>query len=352
VAHDFNNLLTVINGYAEVLMMRVGPADSNYLSLDAIRTAGERAARLTQQLLAFSRKQMANWLPLDLNEVVREVEPMMQRLLREDIQLSTRLEPNLPRVLADSTQMHQVLLNLATNARDAMPNGGQLRISTGRHQLASGASLVVLEVADTGEGMTAEVRDKIFEPFFTTKPVGVGTGLGLSTVYGIVQQMQGEITVESEPEAGAVFRIFLPSTGAAPAPAEAERPEPAAARGQGVVLVVEDQEGVRQLTADVLREGGYTVLEAACGEEALEMSRSFAGRIDLLVTDLIMPGISGTELARRLLLDRPEVRVLATSGYSAELPQQPGEGRLDFEFLPKPFSPANLLERARKVLEG
>jgi PAS domain S-box-containing protein len=353
VAHDFNNLLTVINGYAEMLGQDLADNEPALAYARAIRKAGERAASLTQQLLTFGRKQIVAARVLDLNAIVSDAASLLRRLIGEDVLLSLELQPGLGRVRADPTQLEQVLLNLAVNARDAMPRGGRLVLATGDVELAARASevrpgaYVVLSVADTGHGMTEEVRRHLFEPFFTTKEVGKGSGLGLSTVYGIVKQAGGHIDVESQPGAGSTFRVYLPRV-AEPAPVPPHRPESAPAGG--TVLLAEDEDAVRALAREVLRSEGYTVLEAADGDAALRLARGHGGRIDLLVTDVVMPGLGGRQLAEGLLALTPAVRVLYLSGYTEDAVVREGVSCEEVHFLPKPFSPAALAQKVREVL--
>ena len=364
VAHDFNNLLTAIYGYSDLLLDGLAPGDPLREHALEIRRAGVRAAALTQQLLAFSRKQVLQPRVFHLNGVVRELESMLTRLMGEDIELRIQLAADLGHVCADPGQIEQVILNLAVNARDAMPRGGLLRIETwnAEHsgQLAlrvpegggagsgGGGPYVVLSIADDGVGMDAEALSHLFEPFFTTKPKGKGTGLGLSTVYGIVRQSGGHITVESAPGRGARFDVHLPRVDAAP---ESPPPPVAAAPGRGteVILLAEDDDTVRGLASAILSAHGYTVIAAADGVEALALLEAHPA-IDLLLTDVVMPRMSGAELARRACAARPGLRTLFASGYTGDAIAE----RLDpgVAFIQKPFSPASLLERVREVLDG
>jgi signal transduction histidine kinase len=355
VAHDFNNLLTVIAGYTALLKEDLGP-DREQPELDEIHAAVTRAAELTRQLLTFSRKQI--WQPrvLDLNAVVSHMEGMLRRLIAEDISLVTALAGDPGKVKADPGQIEQVIMNLAVNARDAMPNGGKLLIETKAVQLDAGqiASLpagryVLLSVSDTGHGMSAETASHIFEPFFTTKEVGKGTGLGLSTALGIVEQTGGALTVESKVGAGTIFRAYLPVT-AEPLGAEADAgatEEKSVARA--TVLLVEDETPLRKLISQVLKSAGHTVLEAASGDEALALSARHAGTIDLLLTDVIMPGMNGPELVARLRGRRPSMTIVFMSGYDKELVGKQDLGA-SASFLPKPFSPRALLHRIDSLL--
>ena len=362
VAHDFNNLLTVINGYSELLRDRLAEGDPLRDMAEQIRRAGERAADLTQQLLAFSRKQPARPQPLSLNELVSQSKGMLERLLGEDIELITRLAPGLGLVMADPGQMHQILMNIAVNARDAMPGGGTLTVETanvevdhGYAGLASDAvpgSYVVLAITDTGIGMDAETRERIFEPFFTTKEVGKGTGLGLSTVYGIVRQYGGWITVSSEPDRGSTFRIHLPRMPDATAVTWETEPKSAVAGGSETILVVEDQAEVRKFAVAVLNGLGYRVLEAARGEDALLIAGRHAGPIQLLLTDAVMPGMTGMELAVRLRSSRPDMAAIFMSGYGESVIARDGMISPDVNYLAKPFSADLLARKVREALDS
>jgi CheY-like chemotaxis protein len=308
VAHDFNNLLTVINGYADFVLRRLSADDQVYPQVKEIRSAGDRAAELTQQLLAFSRKQVLQPKVLNLNDIVRDSDKMLRRLIGEDIELVCVLDPSARFVEADPGQLNQVIVNLAVNARDAMPGGGKLIIET-----ANSEQEVSLTVRDTGHGMEAGTLEHIFEPFFTTKGVGKGTGLGLATVYGIVRQSAGHISVQSEVGSGTTFTIRLPaSEGDTPRNAS-DKPQPG---GSGNVLLVEDEEAVRRLIATILEQHGYHVLVANDGEEALSVYKHARPRIDLLISDVVMPRMRGNELAAHLRELQPEMRVLFISGYT------------------------------------
>jgi PAS domain S-box-containing protein len=361
VAHDFNNHLTVINGYCDLLLNRVGEGSPLAEQIGQVRRAGEQAARLTQQLLAFSRRQMLEPVTLNLNQVIADSMKMLKPLIGENIEVETHLSPDLHLITADPGQILQVLMNLTTNARDAMPDGGRIVVETlnveldrsyaDRHAEVTPGSYVLLAVSDTGLGMDEETRGRIFEPFFTTKGKGAGTGLGLSTVFGIVRQSGGWIWVYSEPGKGAAFKLYFPkSIAAAAVAAPAAEPARAAPRGTETVLVVEDQDEVRGLTTTILRGYGYHVLEAANGAEALKLCESFRGVIHLLVTDVVMPGMNGRELADRLNAVRPETRVLFTSGYTANVISKQGVLDPGVAFLPKPFLPEGLAAKVREVL--
>ena len=355
VAHDFNNILTAIQGHARLLLTQM--EDSGALAdVVEIDRAAERAASLTRQLLAFGRRQVLQPRVLDLNETVGDLDRMLRRIIGEHVLMETSLDPDLPHVRVDPGQMEQVLVNLMVNAKDAMPGGGHLRISTRREVVAARDGVeglqpgehVILEVRDSGHGMAPEVHARIFEPFFTTKPVGKGTGLGLATVYGIVRQTGGAVTVRSEPGEGATFQVYLPAVEApsAPQPDTAEPDADTAGHGAGrVILVVEDEPVVRQLARRVLEREGYTVLDAANAAAALEMADGFAGRIHLLLSDVVMPGMGGPALARELVGRRPETGVLFMSGYAEDEIVDHGVLLPGVDFLPKPFGPRELAQR-------
>ena len=359
VAHDFNNHLTVITGYCDMLLAGMEPG-ADREEVEEIRAAGQRAGTLTQQLLAFSRKQIAERKPLHLNEVVSESGKMLGRLIGEQAEIVISLDPSLGLVVADRGQIVQILMNLVINARDAMPSGGRIFIETANADLDRNASLpfknaapgsyAMLSVADTGVGMSEETLQHVFEPFFTTKGMGLGTGLGLSTVYGIVRQSDGWIHVDSRPGEGSRFRIYLPRVAGVEALPEHRAAPAEVPGGVETVLVAEDQPEVRRLAMRILQSNGYQLLEASSGPEALELSRRHAGPIDLLVTDVIMPEMTGRELATRLRQSRPEIKVLYVSGYTADIIGR--EGVLDAEvaYLPKPFTPAQLSLKVREVL--
>jgi len=354
VAHDFNNLLTSVIGHADLALARtrLGAATREDITDDLleIRAAGDRAAALTQQLLAFSRKQVLEVRVVDLNGIITGIARMLRRTIGEDIELVIKLAPELAPVRADPTQMEQVLLNLAVNARDAMPDGGSLTIATTNVELPGGPGVRV-RVEDTGVGMSEEVRAHLFEPFYTTKDVGKGTGLGLATAYGIVRQSGGEISVESQAGRGSVFLIDLPQAAGVPS-----LPEMAAAPHSGggseTVLLVEDDEAVRTLTRRVLELQGYAVIPAANGQAALELSRSHPGRIDLLLTDVVMPGISGPRLAELLMAEREDLRCIFMSGYAASKLEGKHLVPSGSAFLQKPFSAAALFRRVRETLDN
>ncbi|MGH9814861.1 MAG: PAS domain S-box protein [Candidatus Acidiferrales bacterium] len=362
VAHDFNNLLMVIRGYTELLIEQL-PGESPLLrSATQIEKASDRAAALTQQLLAFSRKQVLTLQTLNLNTVLTGVDKMLRRVIGEDIELVCKLAETLGYVKADPGQVEQVLLNLAVNARDAMPSGGKLTLETANTHMdeafvranrgAIPGPYVMLAVTDTGVGMDARTKARVFEPFFTTKEKGKGTGLGLATVYGIVKQSNGYIAVESEPAKGARFSIYLPRVEPAVETPQDLAAVPGLQRGRETVLVVEDQDEVRDLAIEFLRSQGYAVLQASNGAEALEIAGRHPGRIDLLMTDVVMPGISGSELAQRLIASRPDTRVLYVSGYTEEAIGQHGVLDKGTEFLAKPFSRDALARKLREILDS
>jgi two-component system, cell cycle sensor histidine kinase and response regulator CckA len=360
VAHDFNNLLTIINGYSDLILRESKPGGSVYRHAEEIQKAGNNAASLTGQLLAFGRKQVVELRRLDINNVVHDIEQMLRRLIREDVQFISKLDPQLGSVMADPHQMNQVIMNLVVNARDAMPEGGMLTIATSNvdfdeaaiafHPDAAPGRFVMIDVADTGAGMTQETMQNIYEPFFTTKARGAGTGLGLSTVYGIVHQCNGWIEVSSELGRGAEFRVYLPRVDAASVPNEPETTAPGPRGGEETVLLVEDNAEVRTYTAGVLGSSGYHVLEAADGAAALTLVRGYKGDIDVLVTDVIMPGMSGKDLADRIRDLRPKLLVLFISGYTADVLARRGVLQEDVAYLPKPFSADSLVAKIRELL--
>jgi PAS domain S-box-containing protein len=362
VAHDFNNLLTVITGYGGLLDVELPAHDPLRSYVKEICGAGERAASLTRQLLAFSRKQFFRLVVLDLNQLIEQMHGMIQRLVGEDILIEIRSARDLPLVSADPDQISQILMNLAANARDAMPRGGRLTIRTAKSPAHEGdpgsvgaedrRERALLEVTDTGEGIPDEIRQQLFEPFFTTKELGRGTGLGLSTVYGIVRQSDGWIDVQSEPGKGATFRIYLPAIDSSAVIGKIPEGLPAETdvRGSGTVLVVEDQEEVRRLVKAVLESEGFNVLEAAGGAAALSLSLRCAETIHLLITDLIMPEMNGKQVADELRRMRPGMKVLYISGYSGEVLARRGVSEPDVPYLAKPFTPRTLSARVHEVL--
>jgi two-component system, cell cycle sensor histidine kinase and response regulator CckA len=360
VAHDFNNLLTAIRGHVELLLAEVSTGASIRPDIEEIQKAADRAAALTQQLLAFSRRQVLQPRVIDIDQVVIGVETLLRRLIGEDIHLVVALESRGARVRADPGQLEQVLMNLAVNARDAMPKGGSLVIDTSVTELdpdfirnnegSHEGNYVRLRVTDSGVGMDQETLSHVFEPFYTTKEVGKGTGLGLATVYGIVKQSGGYIRVESRRQSGTTFEILLPEVLEDIQPARNGAPNMADARGE-TVLIAEDEDAVRALTTRILRKRGYHVLEAKHGVEALDIARTHEGRIDLLLTDVVMPMLGGRELGEMLMRARPDVKVLFMSGYTGDALLQRGllEGS---KFLEKPFTPNSLAAKVREVLES
>lgn len=359
VAHDFNNLLTVINGYSELLLSSLTHEDDRWEEVNAIREAGERAAGLTAQLLAFSRKAIVEPKVLDLNDVVIQSERLLRRLIGEDIILTTTLAPNLRRVKADASQMEQIVLNLAVNARDAMPRGGKLTIETQEIDLQGNSTsypglqpgrYIQLAVSDTGTGMTEEVKSQIFEPFFTTKEAGHGTGLGLAMVYGAVKTHRGHISVYSEVGVGTTFKILLPATEGDFIPKSGE--VRIAPRGTETVMLVEDADAVRELARLTLQMYGYTVLHARSGAEGIRTVEAHSGPIHLLVTDVVMPGMSGREVAEALRQRYPGLKVLYASGYTDDAVVRHGIVEATDAFLQKPFTPLTLARKVRSVLDS
>jgi signal transduction histidine kinase/CheY-like chemotaxis protein len=361
IAHDFNNLLTVINGYSEMLLQTLPAGDLQRDNAEQIKQAGERAAALTRQLLAFSRKQMLEPKVLDLNAVVTNIEKMLTRTIGEDITLATTLTPGLGCVKADSGQIEQVVLNMAVNARDAMPQGGKLTIETAnveldetfarKHVVVQPGRYVMLAVSDTGCGMDAETQRRIFEPFFTTKGQGKGTGLGLATVYGIVKQSGGSIWVYSEVGKGTTFKVYLPRVEEKPDTVLPGTVRAAPLKGTETILLVEDDAPLRKLTLSLLRQGGYHVLVASDREEALQLCGQYEGPIHLMLTDVVMPGISGPEAAQRLASTRPDMKVLFMSGYTDDTIVSHGILIEGVTFLQKPFTADALARKVREVLD-
>jgi two-component system cell cycle sensor histidine kinase/response regulator CckA len=360
VAHDFNNLLGVIIGYGEIVQEGTAPTDPLRGSVDEILKASHRAASLTRQLLAFSRQQVLDPKILDLNAVVKDMEKMLQRLIGEDIELKTELYPALARIKADEGQIEQIVLNLAVNARDAMPQGGRLCLATSDFHMDQDfvrrypypvpvGDYVLLTVSDTGIGMDTALQGRIFEPFFTTKEKGKGTGLGLSTVYGVVKQSGGYIEVASEPKAGTVFKIYLPKVEGALVEPQTEIA--ASLCGTETVLLVEDEPSLRILARHQLESCGYFVLDAGCGAEALEVARTQLRTIHLLLTDVVMPGINGRILAEELLRHRPQLSVVYMSGYTGQAVGADGVLDAGSCFLPKPFTREALAGKLREALE-
>ena len=361
ISHDFNNLLTVINGCAHLLLQALDKQDPNFdLAVD-IQRAGQRAAGLTQQLLAFSRRQVMRPRALSLNSLVPETEHLLRRLIGEDIDLLVLLDPALHHTFADPNSIHQVLMNLAVNARDAMPSGGRLTIETrnidtppapdGWPGKARPGRFVRLAVSDTGVGMDDATQRRLFEPFFTTKPQGKGTGLGLSTVYGIVEQSGGYITVYSEVGVGTTFMVHLPMLSADATPEHAETAEAVQTRRHETVLLVEDQPEVRRFAARVLEDLGYRVLDAQSGEEALERLARHEGPLDVLLTDVVLSGISGRTLSEQVAARQPGLKVIFMSGYTDDVVVRHGVLARSAAFLQKPFSPSRLSQVLRDSLD-
>ena len=361
VAHDFNNLMTVVMGRTELLLSRLDEGNPLRRNAEEIKRTTERAVSLTQQLLAFSRKQVLTPKVLDLNTVVANMERILRRLIGEDIDLVTVLGPALDRIKADPSQLEQVIMNLAINARDAMPSGGKLTIETANayldqpyarnHPSVLPGSYVMLAVSDNGTGMDSETQARIFEPFFTTKEQGKGTGLGLATVYGIVKQSGGYVWVYSEPGWGTTFKIYLPRVADRVDVAEPP-PAPARAQGSETILLVEDEAGVRELTREILQMNGYTVLEAEHGPKALEVCQHYSGTIDLMVTDVVMPQMSGAELSQQAATLRPAMKVIYISGYADRAIVRHGILEADTIYLQKPFTPDALARKVREALDG
>ncbi len=361
IAHDFSNLLTVIIGYSQFLLGRVANDDVAHGFVAEIKKSADRATSLTRQLLAFSRRQMLQPREIDLNSIVADMSKLLTRLIGEDVQLATRLDPELHRVRADPSQVEQVVLNLAVNARDAMPTGGKLTIETRNVELDQAyaashvdvrpGSYAMLAVSDSGSGMSPEVKARIFEPFFTTKEIGKGTGLGLATVYGVVKQSGGHIEVYSELGKGTSFKVYLPRVG---------RPDPrfggdsgifAIPSGRETILLAEDEGGVRTLARMALAARGYTVLEARDGREAMLLAQNHPGTIHLLVTDVVMPHLGGRQLSEMLNKERPEMKVLYMSGYTDDAVVRHGVLQSNVCFVQKPFTPDSLSRKVREVLD-
>jgi len=359
VAHDFNNLLGVIMGYAEQASEQIKPESALHTPVEQIQKAATRASSLTRQLLAFSRQQVLETKVLNLNSIVEDMIKMLPPLLGEDVEIQASLDPKLESVKADQGQIEQVIMNLAVNARDAMPGGGMLTIRTGnagfdfelaaKHPSMTPGDYVSFSVTDTGTGMDEQTQARIFEPFFTTKERGRGTGLGLATVYGFVKQVGGYVWVQSAPGAGSTFTIYLPVTRESVPPDCEKASVAASSHKSGTVLLVEDEESLRTLTRSFLEQAGYDVLEACNGKEALELAQNHSGSIDLLLTDMVMPGLNGRAVAQRLTHLFPGIRVAYMSGYTGFSDRETAS--LDAVVIPKPFTRDVLLHRLREALD-
>jgi two-component system, cell cycle sensor histidine kinase and response regulator CckA len=360
VAHDFNNLLMAIHGYAEMLIQNLAPGDERRADAEEIVKAADRAAGLTRQLLAFSSRQVITQQAVALDQLVQNMQNMLQRVIGSEIQMSTEVWPDLTPVLADTTQVEQILVNLVINARDAMPGGGKIaielrnveldKIGVAAHPGLQPGDYVEMSIADTGSGMDSETLSRIFEPFFTTKESGKGTGLGLATVYGIVQQNNGAIEVHSRVGHGTTFYIYLPRATDLGKPAPMVVANPAA--GSETILLVEDDDRVRALVANMLRKNGFKVLLASAGDQALEIAARHRGCIQLLLTDVLMPGLNGRMLSERLTTTRPETRVLYMSGYSNDDILRLGVKKAASHFIQKPFSVDALVHKIRETLNS
>ncbi len=361
IAHDFANILTMISGYSDILLGRLGEKDPLRPELDEIRQAANRGARLTAQLLGFTRGQKSERRPIDLNVVVRDLERMLRLITGESVDLDLALSPDLDPVMADASQMEQVIMNLVLNARDAIPAAGRIRVETANREISGNmvsesgmpaGACVTLSISDDGHGIAPDTLDRIFEPFFTTKESGRGTGLGLSTVQRIVNEAGGQICVRSAPGEGSTFTICLPRC--ARAPERSEHPAHAAQSGSGseTLLLVEDEEGVRRLLTHVLDRRGYKVLAAADGEEALHIFAQRSAEIGLVLTDIVMPHMSGRELGEALEEMRPGVKIIYMSGYTADVLLRTGALSPGMSFLQKPLRPDALAAKVREALDG
>jgi signal transduction histidine kinase len=362
VAHDFNNLLTGIGGYVDLIISDLNPGDPILSDLNEIKRATQSATTLTSQLLAFSRKQLIEPKVLNLNKLISNLQKMLQRLIGEDIELSTKMFENLTSVRIDPGQFEQILVNLVVNARDAMPGGGKLTIETANinidedycavHPYVKTGRHVMLAVSDTGCGMSDEVKARLYEPFFTTKQKGRGTGLGLATTYGVVKQSGGSIEVYSEPGEGTTFKIYLPAIEGVLQQLEIEEPaSPSVLKGEETILLVEDEKIVRELAAKILKRLDYNILSASNGVEALEIAQNYHGVINLLITDVVMPGMNGRQLADRLIQVRPNIKVLFTSGYTENTIAHHGIIDENLSFIGKPYSSHDLAKKIRRLLD-
>jgi nitrogen-specific signal transduction histidine kinase/ActR/RegA family two-component response regulator len=359
IAHDFNNLLTVIVGYSDFLIEDLGADHRAVASVNEIRTAAQSAERLTRQLLAFSRRQILQPQSLDLNDVLRRVDALLRRVIGEDVVLHMKVRIPLPRVSADPGQIEQVIMNLAVNARDAMPHGGVLTIETdaveldetyvARHAGSSVGTHVMVAVSDTGHGIDEATHKRLFEPFFTTKEPGKGTGLGLATAYGIVKQSHGSIWVYSELGHGSTFKVYLPAT--TELPVESLTPQPTSLAGTETILIVEDQVEARAVIRETLLRRGYVVVEAGNGPEALQVCEQHPGPIHALLTDVVMPGMSGRHLAEILATQRPGLRIIYMSGYTDDAIVRHGVLDSGLSFVQKPFTATSLLQKIREALD-
>ncbi len=360
VAHDFNNILTTILGYSEMAMMKIQEDASIYKDIKAIHTAGERAAALTRQLLAFSRKQVMEMRVINLNDLIANMGSMLARLIGEDVEMEQQMQASNANIMADAGQIEQIVMNLAVNARDAMPYGGRLVIETDEVELDENyahknkgikpGSYIMLSITDTGTGMSQKVVEKIFEPFFTTKKVGKGTGLGLATVYGIVKQHNGQIFVYSEPDIGTTFKIYFPAASG-PVENRIDKKMKTMAPGTEAVLVVDDEPSVLRLISDTLEPLGYRILKASCGKDALAICEKKKGKIDLLLTDVIMPGMNGWELAKAIKAICPNIKLAFTSGYTDNVITHLGVLNPEVFFLSKPLLPSVLTAKLREILD-
>jgi len=360
IAHDFNNILSIIMGHGELLLATAKLDEDGRNGVDQIRRAADRAASLTQQLLAFSRKQVLQPRMLDLNETVADMQKMLTRVIGEDIELVAKLSASPMMVRADPGQLEQVLMNLAVNARDAMPHGGKIMMETSRVDISpeGGRDLdlpaggyVMLKVTDTGHGMDSATLSHVFEPFFTTKPMGKGTGLGLATVYGIVKQSGGSIQVESDTGQGTGFRVYLPAVDG-PSGVKAERTGQKAEGGSETILIAEDEPDLRELTRIFLEGYGYRVLEASSADEAIKVAQAWTQPIHLLLTDVIMPGMSGRQLADKILSKRPETKIVYMTGYTDDMVVQHRVLEPGVQLLQKPFTKVELAQKVRATLDS